>query len=287
MTRRDRRVIRGIALGGLFCVSPVAEAQIPCSQVQSREFSDNPDVNALGALDPGQTLFFNCDEGLVYTDTVRDYDAELDGLGVRQDALFTEAVENEVDLIVSMENNPNIYFERPGGERGLWERDVARVDVDALEVWGDSLSDAYSSPGDPTGDSIISLSILFPEAITQSQILEALQSLEVGLDLFSLDIDVDGFMRQNIGSNRLLFSIAPVGPFDGGEIFVMDVDTLTATYLDHGGHLWDTDFDVMGAFDVDNENINAIEAIPEPCTSLLVAIGALVLLRHRRLARTG
>lgn len=286
----------GLAVMGILALSSIGKASdlTPCPFVQSREFSEVPDRNAAGILDPGQTLFFDCFAGNVFTDSLRDYGAEIDGLGVRDDKWFSEVVDNEVTLIVSMEDNRNIYYERVGGQTGLWEDKVARDyqgmvgDVDALEVWGDSLSDHYSSPGDPTGNSIISTSAMFPNPITQADILAIIQSIPAGLNLTATQIDVDGFMRQNIDSNRVIFSIAPVGQFDGGEIFVGDVNTLTGSYLNHGGHLWDTDFDVMGTFGVPTENINAIEAIhfvPEPSTALLLGIGLLGLCFNERRRR--
>ena len=41
----------------------------------------------------------------------------------------------------------------------------------------------------------------------------------------------------------------------------------TAHYLFHGGHLWNTEFEVMATYNTASENINALEAanIPEPC----------------------
>lgn len=115
--------------------------------------------------------------------------------------------------------------------------------------------------------------------------------------------DITGFQDVNISQKdpnaRMVFSIDPIQVttpdgmvftlFDGGEIFVWD--TLPggiASFLNHGGHTWDTAFDVVGTFGTPDENINALEAIstpiPEPTTALLV-LGALsslsVARRHR------
>ena len=59
-----------------------------------------------------------------------------------------------------------------------------------------------------------------------------------------------------------------------------------AVFLEHGGHVWDTAFDVRGTFGVRTENIDALEAasVPEPATLLIVASAATLLacLRERR-----
>jgi hypothetical protein len=99
---------------------------------------------------------------------------------------------------------------------------------------------------------------------------------------------------------QLIFSIRPLdlaplsppgGPllptFDGGEIWLYDSAMKATAYLNHGGHLWDTLFDVRGTFGLNNENIDAIEAvatfIPEPSTWALLVFGlGAVSLRTRR-----
>jgi hypothetical protein len=104
-------------------------------------------------------------------------------------------------------------------------------------------------------------------------------------------MDVDAIMTLG---PKVLFSIRPqVIPgtpfaFDGGEIFVYDGPNTPTKFLDHGGHLWDTAFDVMGTFNLQNENVDALEAVatfvPEPGTCALAALGllGLVALAERR-----
>lgn len=113
-------------------------------------------------------------------------------------------------------------------------------------------------------------------------LLSGIQSLGIGQSLTVEDIDLDDSMRWNeLDGGFLAFSVAPVFDdfggivLDGGEIFVLDLSTLTAQFLFHGGHLWDTDFDVMNTFGLANENINAIEAVPAPSTFVLLALAGL------------
>ena len=57
-----------------------------------------------------------------------------------------------------------------------------------------------------------------------------------------------------------------------------------AQFLNHGGHLWDTQFNVRTATGAVNENIDALEAassVPEPLTILgtAVVLGAIPALK--------
>ena len=71
----------------------------------------------------------------------------------------------------------------------------------------------------------------------------------------------------------------PLLDVDGGEIFVWQKGE-EAKFLDHGGHPWDTEFSVRGTLNLDNEDVNALEAVayhnippvPEP-SSLLSLLG--------------
>jgi hypothetical protein len=112
-------------------------------------------------------------------------------------------------------------------------------------------------------------------------------------------IDLDGLMvwdGGNIGqwdnSDAILFSVMPIdanldgiitpningGDIDGGEIWSWQFGQPLAQFLNHGGHLWDTAFNVRQATGAVNENIDALEAVatPEPSSFLsLLALGTL------------
>ncbi len=72
-------------------------------------------------------------------------------------------------------------------------------------------------------------------------------------------VNLDAMM---VFEDKIMFSIDPIQGLDGGEIFVYDQSTRKSSFLKHGGHLWDTSFDVMGTFGTASENINALEAVP-------------------------
>lgn len=272
----------------------------PCSEVQNREFSDNIDVDQSGASDPGQILFFDCFGGALdhpLRDVVEpnNFSLQVDALANRNDRLFLPYISDGVEMIFSVEADRNIYFERERtGEFGLWTPNVAVNDVDGLEVWGDSNSDHHSFEGDPGGVSLIYTGALPIQNVMQADLLAGIQSMGIGLSLEPEDLDLDASMRWNAattGGGLLAFSVAPVSDefgnviLDGGEIFVLDLSSLTAEFLLHGGHLWDTDFDVMGTFGLDSENINAIEAvapIPAPGILTLIALGGLSGARRSR-----
>jgi hypothetical protein len=112
-------------------------------------------------------------------------------------------------------------------------------------------------------------------------------------------IDLDGLMvwdGGNIGQwdngDAILFSVMPInanldgvitpningGDIDGGEIWSWQFGQPLAQFLNHGGHLWDTAFNVKLATGAVNENIDALEAVatPEPSSFLsLLALGTL------------
>ena len=208
--------------------------------------------------------------------------------------------------------DPNIYLEHAAAYSGpkppaIWATPLQIddtnpiADVDGLEVWGgDQMddSDRYSIYGDPfwtpPGGASRKVAVWdftggvsVPHTFTSD--LAAALDLQFGGPgdgpLYSQAvelIDVDALMVQG---DRLTFSLAPIDfrplgvpvAFDGGEIFEYDGPGTATRFLFHGGHFWDTGFDVMGAFGVLSENVNAIEAVsvPEPATLVLLLAGAL------------
>ena len=77
------------------------------------------------------------------------------------------------------------------------------------------------------------------------------------------EIDIDAMMLQDVSDfssfdllDTLVFSFAPTGPIDGGEIFVLSPRT-GISFLTHGGVLCDITNDVMGTFGSTVKNINS------------------------------
>ncbi|GBL16634.1 hypothetical protein MTo_03958 [Microcystis aeruginosa NIES-1211] len=150
----------------------------------------------------------------------------------------------------------------------------------------------YSLLGDPLGCSVFKSNgdCLFLKA----DIAAAITPLFPGLDITDAKIDLDGLMTWE---NDILFSLKPIDgdndaiitdndpskDLDGGEIFVWLSTEPSAKFLIHGGHVWDTAFNVKDTVEFwtgleVNENIDALEAVavPEPSTFLsLLTLGTL------------
>ena len=115
----------------------------------------------------------------------------------------------------------------------------------------------------------------------------------IGAPALEQQIDLDAMMVfDDIGDetftapgDTIMFSIAPIpGAFDGGEIWVWNVGAgIPAPFLVHGGEVWSTS--VMGHFAgygfIVDENINALEAVPEPATLAVLLVGGLLVLKRR------
>jgi len=216
-----------------------------------------------------------------------------------------------------------IFYERPAGKIGVWAtpaeiNQVEPNNVEGLELWapvqdptvpledrvnsvllnGPELpvddANRYSLLGDPLGCSVFKSNgdCLFLKA----DIAAAITPLFPGLDITDAKIDLDGLMTWE---NDILFSLKPIDgdndaiitdndpskDLDGGEIFVWRA-TKPAKFLIHGGHVWDTVFNVKDTVEFwtglrpGTENIDALEAVavhtPEPSTFLsLLTLGSL------------
>jgi hypothetical protein len=102
-----------------------------------------------------------------------------------------------------------------------------------------------------------------------------------------MNFDVSDFDTPQKG-DEIMFTIDPIDldgdgkitpnaiDIDGGEIFTYKRGDPMAAYLNHGGHLWNTAFNVQGTFSTASENVNALEAVstvPEPTSILLLGFG--------------
>jgi hypothetical protein len=117
------------------------------------------------------------------------------------------------------------------------------------------------------------------------------------------EIDLDGllFYENPVSSANIEFSLAPIdgsgggitlndptSDLDGGEIFLWNFNDTAARFLVQGGHVWNTEFSVIGKFGTGSENVDALERVgtPEPSSLLsLLALGCLgagSAFRHQR-----
>ncbi len=199
--------------------------------------------------------------------------------------------------------------------------------LDALEVWGPEASsdaDRFSLEGDKmlTTSVWTTTTGAVTPYISQMELSTAVAGLlgitdpmDIGFFVDNADVDVDALIAADDGDtmgggsvhvwddlDEIIFSLHPftitlptfgVVGMDGGEV----IDWLKGsgiTFLTHGGHLWDTAFDVTAAVDPmapmgSLENVDALEAmgkgipIPEPGTYVLLgAMLAAVGLQRRR-----
>ncbi|MCA2505685.1 MAG: PEP-CTERM sorting domain-containing protein [Microcystis sp. M54BS1] len=218
--------------------------------------------------------------------------------------------------------NHKVLLPFPYKEIGVWAtpaqiNQVEPNNVEGLELWApvqdptvpleDRVNDVllqgpeipvddanrYSLLGDPLGCSVFKSNgdCLFLKA----DIATAITPLFPGLDITDAKIDLDGLMTWE---NDILFSLKPIDgnndgiitdndpsqDLDGGEIFVWLSTEPSAKFLIHGGHVWDTAFNVKNTvkhwtgLEPGTENIDALEAVavPEPSTFLsLLTLGTL------------
>lgn len=292
------------------------------NQVPGKEFSDNFDRDSANNLDSLQVIAWDGVGGTADTfdydgQDIFDFNAQVDALANLGDTLFREVTTDSSALLFSVENDPNIYSETINNPIGdIWSLalqidDTNEIfDVDGLEVWGldggeDDDSNRFSLVGDPIFTGAGKTSVFAYDSDT-SEVVPYINTSElataVGVPL--ADFDLDAMMTFDLDldaefetGDMILFSIMPVDlsgdgqitedvneiDIDGGEIYLYEKG-VGVSFLEHGGHLWDTEFDVTGTFDLDNENVNALEAVstvPEPNTIL----GAGIVLGFKFLVR--
>ncbi len=273
--------------------------------VPGKELSTLPDRNATPAHANYAMQVIRWD-GVGGTYDGFDFDASdepegrnVDALAADSDLLFYDVIANQSHLLFTTEGETRILAELTSGAWTVWatqpQIDHAGVGdgIDALEVWG-------SEPANPGDAQCFSLQVLPGVAetaavyhyfsgnvttlVTTSQIASAIGRPDLAqlIDLDGLMIDAPLALQNTF--EAILFSIRPIDVFDGGEIWVWDGDpTHAANFLSHGGHVWNTAFDVMGTFNTASENVIALEAvssteIPEPaaCAMALAAMALLV-----------
>jgi hypothetical protein len=298
------------------CVLPAPSDQIPIpAVVPGKEYSDHRDKNTLPppdtvpVFDPEQNIAWDGLGGVADTFDYTgsriptlgdDADREVDALANSGDSLFNAVTRSASALLFSVDASPNIYVESTGGAPGFWAQPPAIdqhgvVDLDGLEVWGgdgpdgddaDRYSLEFDPVLDPTGRRIAVFSYaagmatpLFFDDELAVAIGQLLLLVDSDLQVLIEAIDVDATM---VDEEKILWSIDPLTlpsgiALDGGEIFLWDrAAGGAASFLVHGGHIWDTAFNVAGTFDLQSENVNALEAvstIPEPATLLLLGAG--------------
>lgn len=260
---------------------------------------------------PMQTLHWTggdpgvVDDGLNYGITAlpgtRPPGNEVDAMANRADHLFTgpdKVSDDKFHLLYNVGNESLVRWEAPKVMASdVWAKphtaptpNGAVLGVDALEVWGGEHggldADRYSLLGDPGGVSVFKMD--GTTFLTQAAIAGA-----IGLPTqYYSQLDVDALMVGD-ADRFVLFSIAPIAAFDGGEIWVWDLAKPAATFMTHGGHVWDTAFDVMGTYHLASEDVTVLEAVdvslvPEAHTyaMMLAGLGLLGWVGHRRRTQT-
>jgi hypothetical protein len=254
----------------------------------------------IGGLDPGQVLYVepadspgppNPRDALDFDtnlDAGEEPDSQVDALANGRDAQFDEVVANTAELFLSFRPDPPgpaapaVFREFPsGGSQAVWSKPhlnnpnqgaSAIENVDALELWGPlGTNDAvfYSLNGDVTGTSVFAL----VGGVAQPYISQAQINATVTV-LFGFPpaaVDVDGLMVKDADANNvwnsgdaILFSLRATTGIDGGEIIYWPCCAAPSAFLSHGGHVWNTAFNVSAAFPlpVGTEDVDALEAAP-------------------------
>jgi hypothetical protein len=245
---------------------------------------------------------------------------DVDALANFADLFFDDVVNDISTLLVSPRvlqddlingGTKDIFYQTAtpyGAVTGVWAHNapdigggpppgnIAPEGIDGLEVWGsDGDHNMFSLYQDPAAanDPLqrgISVFQYDPKTDTSSPYIYN-DDLRGALGLNPLDpiIDLDGMMVfDTLGDglfnagDSILLTVAENGQFHGGEIWVWSFGS-AATFLQHGGVLWDTANQPSLLFNwapdpitgLAANDINALESIfsvPEPGNALLLAI---------------
>ena len=240
------------------------------------------------------------------------------------DRLFDGVVNNRNPLIVSalfdsmLGNDTALAAERTGGgvESFATRNQVVDHphaggllrDLDSVDLWGredpNGHAGFFSFTTDPNNTSVYANFLGGPAVNPQPYLSRNEIANAIGDPNIAPFIDVDGLMVRDVGTapnpfdgefntgDAIMFSIEPIDNadgsvrYDGGEIWVWE-NGQAAQFLKHGGHTWDTAFDVAGLLGVNTQNIDALEAvgaIPEPSSLALLVGGSIatIFTRPRR-----
>jgi hypothetical protein len=310
------RIVFGICCLGLLMATvadagqcePTAGANVlvPVTQAPGKSYSDLPDVNAAGTVDLLQNIWFDgtgsAQDALDYSGSDAQFlpSDEVDALANSQDAYFWDLANDLVPMLVSCAGRPDINYQMAGADiTGVWAMPAqinstsTPMDVDGLEVWAGTCAaeppplahdtNMFSLVGDPHGWSVYRYN---PATQTSTGYVASAQ-IDAAIALGGMP-DLDALMVWDSEDNgvwdfgdSLIFSIRPAGQFDGGEVWLWRYGQW-ASFITHGGERWDTAHPVGLHFGHGFENVNALEAVPEPATLGLLALGGLVLIRRRR-----
>ena len=295
------------------------------------EFSTDPDVDTSGNPDPQQVLYSRW--GLVYNAFDFGDGDDVDALANGKDALFQDLIQNRAKLLVSFQNDPGwrnpppdyiaIFMEFTWGYvvplcaqrhidiNGVHLPNDGTRELDGLEAWGqptDFDADHYSLIGDPGNPKVsvfyydpittISTPYVYHSVIVAAVVALGYEGPEELVDLDALMVWDEPPVSTWSAGDEIIFSIRAAGNWDGGEIVHMSYSK-GAQFLNHGKHLWNTDFTVAYHFQLNppTEEVDAIEAYPQRwrvpalthwgliiLVALLIASTVFVMLKRRKAA---